>query len=136
MKRSLSGQLFQTAVVVLGTLLCGFAIQLELFSGAGVDPLTMFEEGLGRTLGIATGTVALGVNCTMLVLAALFNRKKLWVGTVITALLLGPAINLFAWVFLRLGIVQPATWAGKLIMCIAGVVLCGVGIAEIGRAHV
>ena len=129
MKRSLSGQLFQTAVVVLGTLLCGFAIQLELFSGAGVDPLTMFEEGLGRTLGIATGTVALGVNCTMLVLAALFNRKKLWVGTVITALLLGPAINLFAWVFLRLGIVQPATWAGKLIMCIAGVVLCGVGIA-------
>ena len=51
MKRSLSGQLFQTAVVVLGTLLCGFAIQLELFSGAGVDPLTMFEEGAGRTLG-------------------------------------------------------------------------------------
>ena len=59
MKRSLASQLFQTAVVLFGTILCGFAIQLELFSGAGVDPLTMFEEGAGRTLGTATGNVAL-----------------------------------------------------------------------------
>ena len=129
MKRSLASQLFQTAVVLFGTILCGFAIQLELFSGAGVDPLTMFEEGAGRTLGTATGNVALAVNCFMLLLALLFNRRKIWVGTVITALLLGPSINLAAWMFHSLGLFPPATWPGKLAMCLAGVLLCGAGIA-------
>ena len=129
MKRSLASQLFQTAVVVLGTLLCGFAIQLELTSGAGVDPLTMFEEGAGITFGLPTGNVALGVNCFVLVLALLFNRKKIWVGTVITALLLGPSINLAAWMFDALGITTPSLWPGKLAMNIAGVLLCGAGIA-------
>ena len=75
MKKSMGQQLFQAAVVLLGTLVCGLGIQLELFSGAGVDPLTMFEEGLGRTTGVATGTIALGVNCVMLLLALLLNRK-------------------------------------------------------------
>ena len=59
MKKSISAQVLQTAIVLLGTLICGLGIQLELFSGAGVDPLTMFEEGMGRTLGTATGNVAL-----------------------------------------------------------------------------
>ncbi len=96
MKKSMGQQLFQAAVVLLGTLVCGLGIQLELFSGAGVDPLTMFEEGLGRTTGVATGTIALGVNCVMLLLALLLNRKNIWAGTVITVFCLGPSINLFA----------------------------------------
>ena len=129
MKKSYSAQLVQALVVLLGTLICGLGIQLELFSGAGVDPLTMFEEGMGITTGIATGTVALGVNCAMLVLALLLNRKNIWAGTVITVLLLGPSINLFAGIMAGMGMVPPAGWAGKLAMNIAGVFLCGAGIA-------
>ena len=109
MKRSFSAQLVQALIVLLGTLICGLGIQLELFSGAGVDPLTMFEEGMGITTGIATGTIALGVNCVML--------------------LLGPSINLFAGIMNGMGLVPPAGWLGKLGMNIAGVVLCGAGIA-------
>lgn len=129
MKKSYSAQLVQALVVLLGTLICGLGIQLELFSGAGVDPLTMFEEGMGITTGIATGTVALGVNCAMLVLALLLNRKNIWAGTVITVLLLGPSINLFAGIMAGMGLVPPAGWVGKLAMNIAGVFLCGAGIA-------
>lgn len=129
MKKSYSAQLVQALVVLLGTLICGLGIQLELFSGAGVDPLTMFEEGMGITTGIATGTVALGVNCAMLVLALLLNRKNIWAGTVITVLLLGPSINLFAGIMAGMGMVPPAGWVGKLAMNIAGVFLCGAGIA-------
>lgn len=129
MKKSMGQQLFQAAVVLLGTLVCGLGIQLELFSGAGVDPLTMFEEGLGRTTGVATGTIALGVNCVMLLLALFLNRKNIWVGTVITVLLLGPSINLFAGIMNGMGLVPPAGWLGKLGMNIAGVILCGAGIA-------
>ena len=129
MKKSMGQQLFQAAVVLLGTLVCGLGIQLELFSGAGVDPLTMFEEGLGRTTGVATGTIALGVNCVMLLLALLLNRKNIWVGTVITVLLLGPFINLFAGLMAGMGMLPPAGWLGKLAMNVAGVFLCGAGIA-------
>jgi len=129
MKKSFSQQAVQALVVLLGTLVCGLGIQLELFSGAGVDPLTMFEEGLGITTHIATGTIALMVNCVMLLLALVLNRKNIWVGTVITVLLLGPSINLFAGIMAEMGMVPPAGWLGKLAMNIVGVFLCGAGIA-------
>lgn len=129
MKKTFSQQAVQALVVVVGTLICGLGIQLELFSGAGVDPLTMFEEGLGITTHIATGTIALGVNSVMLLLALCLNRKNIWVGTVLTVLLLGPSINLFAGVMTGMGMVPPAGWVGKLAMNIVGVFLCGAGIA-------
>lgn len=129
MKRSFSAQLLQALIVLLGTLICGLGIQLELFSGAGVDPLTMFEEGMGITTGIATGTIALGVNCVMLLLALLLNRKNIWAGTVITVFCLGPSINLFAGLMAGMGMLPPAGWLGKLAMNVAGVFLCGAGIA-------
>ena len=129
MRAPLGRHLAQSALVLAGTLLFGLGIQLQLFSGAGVDPLTMFEEGMGITTGIATGTIALGVNCVMLLLALFLNRKNIWVGTVITVLLLGPSINLFAGIMNGMGLVPPAGWLGKLGMNIAGVVLCGAGIA-------
>ena len=47
----------------------------------------------------------------------------------ITVLLLGPSINLFAGIMNGMGLVPPAGWLGKLGMNIAGVVLCGAGIA-------
>ncbi len=129
MKKSMGQQLFQAAVVLLGTLVCGLGIQLELFSGAGVDPLTMFEEGLGRTTGVAHGPIALGVTCVMLLLALLLNRKNIWAGTVITVFCLGPSINLFAGLMAGMGMLPPAGWLGKLAMNVAGVFLCGAGIA-------
>lgn len=129
MKKTFSDRVIQFLVVLLGTAVCALGIQLELFSGAGVDPLTMFEEGMGRTLGTATGNVTLGVNCVMLALAFAINRRRIWVGTAVTALLLGPFINLSAAAMDALGMTPPEGWAGKLGFNIAGVLLCGVGIA-------
>lgn len=129
MKKTLSARLLQFLVVLLGTLVCALGIQLELFSGAGVDPLTMFEEGMGRTLGTSTGNVALGVNCVMLLLSLLINRKRVWIGTAVTALLLGPSINLWAGGMAALGLLPPAGWGAKIAVNIAGVFLCGLGIA-------
>lgn len=129
MKKTFSARAVQFLLVLLGTAVCALGIQLELFSGAGVDPLTMFEEGLGRTLGTATGNITLGVNCVMLALAFSINRRRIWVGTAITALLLGPFINLSAMAMDAMGLLPPAGWAGKLIFNVAGVLLCGVGIA-------
>lgn len=129
MRAPLGRHLAQSALVLAGTLLFGLGIQLQLFSGAGVDPLTMFEEGMGITTGIATGTIALGVNCVMLLLALLLNRKNIWAGTVITVFCLGPSINLFAGLMAGMGMLPPAGWLGKLAMNVAGVFLCGAGIA-------
>lgn len=129
MKKSFSAQLAQFLLVLLGTAVCALGIEIELFSGAGVDPLTMFEEGLGRTLGTATGNITLGLNCVMLALAFLVNRRRIWVGTAVTALLLGPFINLFAAVAGLLGLVPPSAWIAKILLNLLGVVLCGAGIA-------
>lgn len=129
MKKTFSARLAQFLMVLLGTAVCALGIQLELFSGAGVDPLTMFEEGMGRTLGTSTGNVTLGVNCVMLLLAFAINRRRIWVGTAVTALLLGPFINLSAAAMDALGMLPPAGWAGKLLFNVAGVLLCGAGIA-------
>lgn len=129
MKKTFSARLAQFLMVLLGTAVCALGIQLELFSGAGVDPLTMFEEGMGRTLGTATGNVTLGVNCVMLILAFAINRRRIWVGTAVTALLLGPFINLSAGAMDAMGMLPPADWAGKLLFNVAGVLLCGAGIA-------
>lgn len=129
MKKTFSARLVQFLMVLLGTAVCALGIQLELFSGAGVDPLTMFEEGMGRALGTATGNVTLGVNCVMLALAIAVGRRRIWVGTAVTALLLGPFINLSAAAMDGMGMLPPAGWAGKLAFNIAGVLLCGVGIA-------
>ncbi len=129
MKHTIGRQLFQSLIVVFGTFVCGLGIQLELFSGAGVDPLTMFEEGLGKTLSIPTGTIALGVNVAMLLLALVLNRKNIWVGSFLTVFLLGPSINLFAGIMAQLGMTPPAGWAGKILMNVVGVFLTGLGIA-------
>lgn len=129
MKKTFSARLAQFLMVLLGTAVCALGIQLELFSGAGVDPLTMFEEGMGRTLGTSTGNVTLGVNCVMLILAFAINRRRIWVGTAVTALLLGPFINLSAAAMDALGMLPPASWTGKLLFNVAGVLLCGAGIA-------
>ena len=129
MKNTLGRQLFQALIVVFGTFVCGLGIQLELFSGAGVDPLTMFEEGLGRTISVQTGTVTLGVNIAMLLLALVLNRRNIWIGSAITVFLLGPSINIFAGIMAELGMVPPAGWAGKIAMNVAGVFLTGLGIA-------
>ena len=129
MKDSISKQLLKSLVVVLGTVVCGLGVQLELFSGAGVDPLTMFEEGLGKTISTPTGTIALWLNIAMLLLALVLNRKNIWVGSIITVLLLGPSINFFAGLMAQAGMVPPASWPVKILLSVLGVFLTGLGIA-------
>ena len=129
MKNTVGKQLLQAAIVLFGTVVCGLGIQLELFSGAGVDPLTMFEEGLGRTISVQTGTVTLGVNVAMLILSLILNRKNIWIGSAITVFLLGPSINLFAGIMAEMGMSPPASWPGRIVMNLLGVFLTGLGIA-------
>ena len=46
-------------VLALGIAMC-------VFSGVGSDTNTSFQQGLGRMLGLQTGTVTLIFNCTVL----------------------------------------------------------------------
>ena len=128
MRAPLGRHLAQSALVLAGTLLFGLGIQLQLFSGAGVDPLTMFEEGVGRRLGLPTGTITLSVNCVVLVFALLLNRRRVWIGTIINVLG-GPSVNFFAWAMDTLGMISPDTWPEKILFSLLGVFACGFGAA-------
>ena len=55
-------------VLALGIAMC-------VFSGVGSDTNTSFQQGLGRMLGLQTGTVTLIFNCTVLAIFIFANRS-------------------------------------------------------------
>lgn len=128
MKTPFGRHIVQSVIVLMGTLLFGLGIQLQLFSGAGVDPLTMFEEGVGRRLGLPTGTITLSVNCVVLVIALILNRRRIWIGTIINVMV-GPSVNFFAWLMETMGMTSPESWPVKIMFSLVGVFACGFGAA-------
>lgn len=111
--------------VFIGSVVCGLGIKLILLSGAGADPLTMFEEGLSKTIGVDTGIVVWGFNMIMLVIAFFLNRKAIGWGSLVASFFIGPAVTFFG----MFGIPAPATFPGSIAMNVLGVVVCGLGIA-------
>lgn len=124
-KRTWQQLLPRLAAALAGAVVTGFGIHLILSSGVGVDPLTMFEEGLARVLGLGTGTVVWWVNMTVLALGALINRAKVGWGSLITALVIGPSVNLAA----SLGLPVPGTLLSGIAVNLLGVAVVGLGIA-------
>ena len=61
-------------VLALGIAMC-------VFSGVGSDTNTSFQQGLGRMLGLQTGTVTLIFNCTVLAIFIFANRSLVGLGT-------------------------------------------------------
>ncbi len=125
MKRSLPQQLCRLFWVFVGAVVTGLGIRLILLSGAGADPLTMFEEGLAKTLGLDTGLTVWGVNMVFFVVALLVNRGLLGWGTLVTAFCIGPSVSFFE----SLALSAPASFPAAVAVNVLGVLVVGLGIA-------
>ena len=66
-------------VLALGIAMC-------VFSGVGSDTNTSFQQGLGRMLGLQTGTVTLIFNCTVLAIFIFANRSLVGLGSLVIGL--------------------------------------------------
>lgn len=119
-------KLKKALLVLLGAAVTGIGIHVSLVAGIGVDPLTMFEEGLAGTVGVQVGTATLIVNLTLLAIAFLVARKNVGWGSLITSFTMGPFINLTA----ATGIFKtPHALMGGIAMDILGLAMIGLGIA-------
>ena len=78
--------------LLVGLFFFGFAVAMMLRARVGVDPWTVFAEGLALTTGIGIGwwVVIIGIAVLMLWIPL---RQRPGLGTVLNALLVGPAME-------------------------------------------
>jgi uncharacterized membrane protein YczE len=106
--------------LLIGLGLYGFADALMIRAAVGVDPWTVFAQGVsvhtGLSIGVLTNIIGL-----LVLLLWIPLRQRPGVGTVLNVLLLGPSIDLSLWLLPTV----PALW-GQVLMFAAGLVLLAV----------
>lgn len=107
--------------LVLGLFMFGFALAFMLRSGLGVDPWTVFAEGLSLVSGIRIGWIVVGVGVLVL-LMWIPLRQRPGLGTVANALLVGPFMEVGLFV-----VETPPSLALCVIFFATGLLMTGLG---------
>ena len=124
-KDTLPQKLYCLLWVFIGSMICALGIQLTLIAGIGVDPITMFEEGVYKATGLSVGAVTLLLNLFVLTMSFLLIRRVVGWGSVVCTFSVGPFINIWA----SLGIPTPENFWACLLLDIVGVLVIGLGIS-------
>jgi uncharacterized membrane protein YczE len=107
----------RTARLLAGLVLYGLALALLVEAGLGLDPWTVFAQGVSRRTGLSIGTVT--VLSSVLVLAAWVPlRQRPGLGTIANAVVIGPVLDLGIAVIPSAG--HPATQAAFLVAAVVG----------------
>lgn len=85
----------QLLLLLPAWIVLALGIAMSVFSGVGSDTNTSFQQGLGRMLGLQTGTVTLIFNCTVLAIFIFANRSLVGLGSLVIGFGLGPLLNLY-----------------------------------------
>lgn len=116
-------------MAVLPTLpVLAFGIAMCLFAGLGADVTTSFEQGLGRKVGLETGTVNLIFNTLVLVIFCFADRSLVGIGSFLVGFGLGPFMNLFESLLHTL-IPVPPVLAIRILLSLSGTVLTCLALA-------
>jgi uncharacterized membrane protein YczE len=81
------------AQLLIGLVLYGIAIALMLRGAIGVEPWTVFSQGVARHLPLSIGALTVVIGALVL-LAWIPLKQRPGIGTVANVLILGPAIDL------------------------------------------
>ena len=73
----------------LGVVICGLSVGMFRTAALGVDPFQSFMSGLNSLAPIGFGTLYVIANIVLLLFAAVFDRRKIGLATVINLLFLG-----------------------------------------------
>ena len=117
--------------MMLGSAVMGIGIGIALTGGQGVDPFSLFWEGLTNVFPITIGQANLITNAFLLVVVVLIDRKQLNVGTILNPLILGVFTD-----FVMKAMTQPARFELQVAYSIVGVILLGVGIGIYSAANI
>ena len=131
MKRTLL--LYKILLLVAGSAVAAYGIMLALGAGFGGATLAVLWQGLAVTFGISLGEASFAVAVVMLLIALVYDKKQISVGTVVYQLVYSYFVDVFAQIN-----VYPATaWLRFMMMCL-GVVIFAAGTgayaaADLGR---
>lgn len=110
----------RVAQLFIGLLVFGLSVAMMIRAVVGVPPWDVFTQGLVRVTGLPFGAFTVIISVTLLLLWIPL-RQKPGIGTVLNALLVGPAIELGFTLF-----AQPdALWA-RILLFAGGLVLNGI----------
>lgn len=110
-------------VAMAGFVIMGLGIAFFIRAGLGADPVTVLAQGIALRTGITVGRANQLVSLGLLIAVLVVDRRKLGVGTVINAFMVGWAMDVS--LALLGGPAGPATaWA----MLILGILLLGLGV--------
>ena len=119
----------KTILVILSCVLLAVGVCLFLQSTLGSDPISVLLDGFRRTFNITFGTAQLVYNIVMLILALIFSRQYIMLGTVASSLITGPLMNFFDPVILSVVGPEPDLKTRIVMIAIGQIILCfGVGL--------
>lgn len=84
----------KSLVCGIGLIITGFGVIFYLRANLGVDPLSVWANGLSKIFHISFGTAVFYNGMVILALGIIFARKNIGFGTVFNVALGGQAINL------------------------------------------
>lgn len=117
------------AIAVLAQPVLGFGVALQVTTGLGVDPWTLFVQGLGKVLHLSLGQASQLATGGLLVVNYLLGREIPGWGTALSIVLPGLAIDLL----LPL-LPAPVGWPLRVAVFLIGAVFVALGIAAYVRA--
>lgn len=125
-------------LVVLGSAVMGFSIDLLVAAGFGLDPLSLFQAGLCNVFHISLGQASQALMFGIIVVLFFLDRKRIGIGSILNSLLVGAFVTLFA----------PCVSGGggsdlwlRIVWVAGGFLLMGIGIglyisAQLGEAGI
>lgn len=113
----------------LGYAILAIGITVSLRTNFGVDPLSVLEEGLARTLHTNFGNAATLVMVVILAFSALVDRKGIGFGTLYSVVVMGPFVTV-AQTLLK-DVPPPSGLPARILTLLLGFLMLGVGSALI-----
>ena len=110
-------------LVEIGLIVCGLAFAIMLRAAIGLDPWDAFHQGISFLTGVSIGTVVVIVGFAVMFLW-IFLKQKLGLGTIMNAITIGIAINVFyAW------IPTASNYLIGVVYFVVGILINGIGIS-------
>lgn len=113
-------------VLLTGLTVLSLGSTFIIIAAMGSDSITVFSQGLASIFKIEYGYAYTLANISFFIFMIIFNRKKIGVGTIASAILIGLLINLFLKLF---SFVSFSNETYSFLFSLIGLVIVAIGIA-------
>ncbi|MGO4887390.1 YczE/YyaS/YitT family protein [Anaerobacillus sp. MEB173] len=117
--------LYRWFFFVVGLMFMSFGVVLMIKADIGSAPWDVLHIGLYKQLGLTIGTWSIIVGFCIIAVTTMLSKKRPQLGAFLNMLLVGIFIDLY---MLIPWLVTPELFLWKLIMLLAGIIICGYGI--------